>query len=171
MNSSGTGYTAGELSTWIARVCAILDKRGEPFALMGGAAVMLFGRRARTRDIDFIALGSRDSLLKSAADDGLVVEVKSEWHVRLWSADRAHYADVVDANAPLLEEGVRRARRMTLANVDVPVVPPEVLVALKMVAGRPRDLRDVEDILENTETVDRVEVDRLLAPYELSLPR
>lgn len=60
---------------------------------------------------------------------------------------------------------------MTLANVDVPVVPPEVLVALKMVAGRPRDLRDVEDILENTETVDRVEVDRLLAPYELSLPR
>lgn len=171
MSTSGSGYTAGELAAWLRTIRALLDECGEPYALMGGAAVMLYGRRARTRDVDFIVLGTRATLAERARRAGLVVERKSEWHTRLWSPDRAHYADVVDANAPILEEGVRRARSVLVAGVEVPVVPPEVLVALKVIAGRPRDARDVEDILENAPDTDRQEIERLLAPFGLELPR
>lgn len=170
MSNSGSGYTADELATWVLKIRALLDECGEPYALMGGAAVMLYGRRARTRDIDFVVLGSHAGLADRALAQGLIVERKSEWHLRLWSADRAHYADIVAADAPLLEDGVRRASVVPIAGVDVPVVPLEVLVALKVIAGRPRDLRDVADILESRPEADREEIGRLLAPFGLALP-
>ncbi len=131
---------------------------------------MLYGRRARTRAIDFIVLARGPDVAQRALAEDLIVEEKSEWHLRVWSADRAHYADLVDANDPLLEEGVRRARVAQLAGVDVPVVPAEVLVALKVIAGRPRDLRDIEDIYEHTANLDRDAIERLLAPFGLDAP-
>jgi hypothetical protein len=152
------------------RVQALLDDAGGRYALIGGAAVMAYGNRARTRDLDFVVLMALDDVASRAEAQGLEVERKSEWHLRLWDAGRTVFADILDANVPLLEEAVRRAVPVVVGQVSLKMAPPEVLVALKVIAGRPRDLRDIEDVLEET-AVDVDEVQRLLAPFDLELPR
>lgn len=169
MSTSTTGYTAEELRAWLMLLEPILRAAAEPFAVFGGVAVMHYGRRARTVDVDFLVDGTLERLSELAAAAGLVVERKSDWHRRLWAADRSIYADVVLADTDLTRSAVRGARTGIIADVELPIVPPEALVALKVIAARPRDLRDVADVLENT-TVDREAVNALLAPYELTLP-
>jgi predicted nucleotidyltransferase len=164
-----SGFTRDELRAFLQTMCTLLDEHAQPYALIGGAAVMHHGRRARTRDIDFVVVGDTAALSSAASAAALIVERKSTSHLRLWTQDRAHYADILDADVPFLDAAVRAALRVELAGVSVPIVSAEVLVALKIIAGRPRDLRDVEDILENQPGLSRAHVDAILQPFGLRL--
>ena len=139
------------------------------YALMGGGAVMLHGRRARTRDVDFIVALDEpqfDALLARAVERGLQAERKSSWHMRV-RRDGAVYADVVLADAPILVDAVQSAVPRSFCGTMVPVISAEHLIALKVLAGRPRDLRDVADIVETQPALNVAKVQRLLADFDV----
>ena len=169
--NSGEGYTGAELAAWLQRVVGILHATGLAHALGGGCAVLLYGRRARTRDVDFFVVASPDAwqaLPDTLAPTGLLVERKAAWHYRLWDAPK--YADLILAEVPAQVEAVQAAVLRNLAGVDVRVMPPEHLVALKVLAGRPRDRRDVGEIVDEVPDLDPATIARLLAPFEVPWP-
>lgn len=166
-----TGFTKDDLAEWLARIMGFLRAAGPSFALVGGASVLLYGRRARTRDVDVLVVTTDEvwaDLDQLALAHGLRPERKGPWHWRLWSEPM--YADLLRAEVPLQVEAVLAAKLHDFAGIAVPVAPPEHVVALKVVAGRPGDLRDVGEIAERVPDLDRQEVRRLLAPFDLDWP-
>ncbi len=51
-------------------------------------------------------------------------------------------------------DAIARARPTTIAGVTVPLVTPEDLVILKVVASRPRDIADIEAVVAATPRLD-----------------
>jgi hypothetical protein len=80
--------------------------------------------------------------------------------------------DVVLAGPGLEEEFLAAARELDLAGVAVPVISPEDLVVTKILAGRPKDLDDVQSILrEQRAVLDLDRCRRFLALLEEALAR
>jgi len=75
--------------------------------------------------------------------------------------------DVVIAEGGLYEEFLARAKRADLGGVLVPVVSPEDLVAMKILAGRRKDLEDVRGVLlEQAATLDLARVRDVIRALE-----
>lgn len=164
--SSASGYTGPELAEWLEEITSLLRDASVPFALIGGASVMLYGKRSRTRDIDFLVelYANGWSLLdQRLTAAGLRVEAKGPWHHRVWR-DRM-FADLILAEVPMQTEAIALAHLQLLAGIELPVARPEYIVALKCLAGRPQDLRDVAEIREGVTDLDEALVSRLLAPF------
>jgi len=134
--------------------------------VIGGVAVMHHAARASTADVDFLVAfepGEKDSLVALAQAAGWRVEVKSVWQLRLHGPDT--YADIVDAQVPLELQAAREAVPVDLPPVTLRVAPLPHLVALKLIADRPRDRRDVEAICELHPGLDVRRVNELIAPF------
>ncbi len=164
------GYTRDELADILVATSELLCEVAPQHALIGGAAVMFYGERARTRDVDFLAdFGDdeRERLIARADERGMRVERKATWHLRLWLGGQ--YADVIQAEVDVQRAAVQSAREVELRLGKVRIVAVEHLVALKILAGRPRDMQDVDNILELHPDLDRECVQVLLAPWGLAL--
>lgn len=103
---------------------------GIPHALVGGLAVGLHGHPRATKDVDFIvgtsAFASTKPILAFREELGDIVR---------WG--------VIDLLAALPDDpALEHALRLPVAG-DVPVVPVEVLVLMKLRARRPQDEADV----------------------------
>jgi hypothetical protein len=115
---------------------AELKRLGIRHALAGGLAVGAHGYVRATKDVDFLvgdeAFVRHDSGIVSFAP-GFPLTVKGV---------------TVDAIAlegePLLEAALEHPE----VSQDVPIVPVEVLVYMKLTAGRPRDRLDVAELIE-----------------------
>ena len=62
---------------------------------------------------------------------------------------------------------VARAQLREVAGRRIPVATPEDMIVLKVLAGRPRDRRDVADILENVADLDHEGIRTALAEFGL----
>ena len=146
---------------------ALLSDCAPLHTLIGGVAVMHHARRAFTRDIDYLVVfapGQKDRLIAAATAAGMVVELKSGWQLRLhWSE---HYADIVDAQVPLEIEAARCAVEVSTGKGTVRIATAEHIVALKHMAGRPRDRADILTILDEKPNLDIDLVNALLAPFD-----
>lgn len=78
--------------------------------------------------------------------------------------------DIMLAGPGLEELFIGAAEPTVIAGVEVPVIRAEHLVVMKILAGRPRDLEDVEGIVAvRGERLDRGEVEQLLEMLESAL--
>lgn len=116
------------------RVSAALTELGVPHALVGGLAVGLHGHPRATKDVDFLvgieAFASTTPLLTFRDELAGVVQ---------WG--------VIDLIAALPEDPVL-ANEVTQGKPDlVPVVGIEVLMLMKLRAGRTQDLADIEALV------------------------
>lgn len=59
---------------------------------------------------------------------------------------------------PFEEDAVRRARMMKAKGFEIPIATPEDLLVLKAIAGRPRDIVDMEGLLAANPSIDRIQV-------------
>jgi predicted nucleotidyltransferase len=66
---------------------------------------------------------------------------------------------------PFEEEAVRRALPMKARGLEIPVATPEDLVILKAIAGRPRDIVDIEGLLAANPRIDRNRVRSVTAIF------
>ena len=161
-----SGYTRVELEDWLIQITSLLAECVPKHALIGGVAVMHHARRAYTRDIDFLVVfapGEKEKLIAAATSAGLVVEKKSDWQLRVHRQE--HYADIVDAQVPLEVDAVHRAISVPTSAGAVQIAAVEYIVALKVLAGRPRDKADVLTILDEHPDLDVVLVNELLLPF------
>jgi hypothetical protein len=139
----------------LVRVC---DREKLPFMVIGGMAAALLGRPRLTADVDatlWIDPEELDSLLHAARREGFAERIpnalpfaRKHRVLRLVHQPSAVPADLSLGALPFEESAIRRARRIRVAGVAVPVAAPEDLMVMKAVAQRPRDITDMESLLD-----------------------
>jgi hypothetical protein len=124
--------------------------------LFGAQAVVVHGRPRLTTDIDVaVELGERTvaNLVDAMAEQG--IDLRFPLDARLQAArllPAVHSPsrlpiDIVITSPGFDEEVLDRALPVQLGGVVVPVVSPEDLIAMKILAGRPKDLEDVRGVV------------------------
>jgi hypothetical protein len=140
----------------------LFEQLETPYAIMGGIAVRVYGIPRPTHDVDFTLAIDRGRLpdlyaavealgytVPEAYAGGWVDQVAGMPLVkfRLFLEGRGVDIDVFLAESRYQEELLGRRRRDQIDDLDVWFVSPEDLILLKLLAGRPRDVADVGDIL------------------------
>jgi hypothetical protein len=130
---------AEEIDRGIGEVAQLAAAQGVHVALIGGAALQLLGSDRLTKDIAFAA----DRLI-----EGLSAQGSLEFGGVKATTSSGVPVDLVvrdDKYRALYEAAVDRATR--IEGVPVFVVGAEYLIAMKMVAGRPKDDADLEFLI------------------------
>lgn len=143
-------------------VIALLDRQSIPYVVMGGFAVRLYALPRPTFDVDFTILIQRSDLpefYRAAETLGLTIpavqaagwvdEVRGLPLIKLqWFIDkRAIDIDLFLAETPYQQELMRRRKWSGAEAMEGWFVTAEDLILLKLLAGRPKDLVDIGDIL------------------------
>lgn len=135
------------------------------FALLGGLAVSTWGVIRATQDIDFIAdcdpspirnIPLREKLKKSLEEQNTSVEwrvgdyddpIPLLLRVELSPKFQSVGADILWAHKRWQREALQRAIDVDVDGSKIPVLHPEDLILMKLDAGGPQDLLDVERLL------------------------
>ena len=151
----------------------LFEDRSIPYALMGGLAVRAYAIPRNTGDLDFtVAVDSEQMAffvedirglgftVPESYDSGWLDQVSGMpvLKARLYLEGRGIDADLFIADSPYQHELVSRSVPVTVEDFKVSMVTPEDLVLLKLLADRPRDRIDVEDLLF---TLGELDVDYL----------
>jgi hypothetical protein len=146
-----------DLTSW-------LDAASIQGAVIGGLAASLLGRPRVTNDVDVLVLVEEQAwpdLLASGERFGFLPRIADPLsflrrsHVLLLR----HQPSAIDLDMsvgglPFEEEVVRRSTRVEIGDVSIPLISAEDLLIMKAVAHRPRDLIDIEAVLERQDNLD-----------------
>ncbi|GMQ89837.1 MAG: hypothetical protein BMS9Abin10_0172 [Gammaproteobacteria bacterium] len=162
----------GDLTTWLKTAQA-------PGVIIGGVAASLLGRPRVTRDIDalvmldeaewmrFLTLGQRfgfEPRRPDAIDFARQVRVLLVQH-----APSGIDIDIVFGALPFEEEVVANAISVDVAGIRLSLPTPEDLIIMKAVAHRPRDLGDIEAVLDTHPELDTKRVRRWVREFSMAL--
>ncbi len=144
--------------------------------VFGAEAVNLYGFPRKTADLDLtIDLGDRPPIdflpvLRRAGFEPLQDQAFIDETRVIPVAHRATKLpiDLVLAGPGLEQLFLERVRYHRVGTVQVPVIAPEHLVVTKVLAGRPKDLEDVRELLAVAK-LDREEIEALLGELEEAL--
>jgi predicted nucleotidyltransferase len=140
----------------------LLDELAIDYAVMGGFAVRAHGVPRPTYDVDltvaldrerlpllFDRLRDRDFQIPRVYETGWVDRVTELPLLKLqrYIRDKTLDVDLFLAEPLFLAEAMKRRSRIDAEGKLLWVVSPEDLILLKLLAGRPRDLGDVGDVL------------------------
>jgi predicted nucleotidyltransferase len=141
------------------RILRVLDEHGVDYVLIGGLAVQTHGHVRTTNDADLIPAPDRANLERLAAalrelaarvlnpgEEGAEIDAKMLPRATIWQfATRDGGIDVMHEvpGGRSFEELSERALRVTLGDVEVPVVGLDDLIQMKLARARPVDLADV----------------------------
>ncbi len=136
----------------LAGLTVELERRGLPFMVIGGQAVLLHGRPRLTEDID-LTLGADPGALEAVREvcSTLGLEplpadverfVRETFVLPARHADFGLRVDFIFSTTPYEQQAIERAIRISLAGAAVPFAAAEDLLIHKLFAGRPRDLED-----------------------------
>lgn len=148
---------AQTLTRLLVDLAAVLDRRGLAWYVFGAQAAVIWGRPRLTADVDVTVLvpdSALDALLGDLSRSGFVLRVSEvgEFVRRTRVLPLVHSGshvpvDLVLAGPGLEEVFLQRARRVDLGGTAIPVISPEDLVVTKILAGRPKDIDDVQSVL------------------------
>lgn len=151
-----------DLTTVIHDLVDIFDQLCLPYAIMGGIAVRAYGIPRPTYDVDFTLAVPRERLgemFAAITDRGYSVPESYEhgWvdtvggmplvKVRLFLDGRVVDADVFIAETDFQREVIERRVTADVEGRTVNLVSAEDLILFKLIAARPRDLLDIQDVL------------------------
>ncbi len=163
----------------LARTAGHLANRGIPYMIIGGQAVLLYGEPRLTRDIDItVGLGPERA--------GEMISLAGELGLRLLAEDPLRFAretlvvpciddasgirvDFILSQSAYEREAIARARAVEMDEVMVNYASLEDLLIHKVVAGRPRDLEDIRNILVKNPAYDRDYVLSWLREFDRAL--
>jgi len=150
-------------------------------AVIGGVAASLLGRPRLTRDVDVlvsVAESRWNEFLAGATQFGLVprhpdaIAFAHTARVLLMRHEPSTVdVDVVLGALPFEEEILARATTIHIDGIPITLASAEDIVILKAVAGRPRDLGDIESVLAANPTLDHVRVRRWVREFSTALGR
>ena len=156
----------------------LLDRRGIPYMVIGGQAVLLYGEPRLTRDID-ITLG----VDTDRAD--AVLDIVRALALRPIPADIESFVkrtmvlpaieersgirvDFIFSFTPYETQAIGRARRVGMKGREVSFASPEDLIIHKIFAGRPRDLEDAKAVVLKNPGIDIEYVRSWLGEFDRS---
>jgi hypothetical protein len=155
---------------------------GDPWYVFGAQACVAYGVARLTADVDVTAAVPETDLprfVRAMEEAGFAPRVPDpaafarEARVLPFThAPTGIPVDLVLLGTPLEEQILSRIRRLDLGGAAVPFIGPEDLVAVKILAGRPKDLGDAQALLtRHAGSVDVAAVRALLAAFERALDR
>jgi predicted nucleotidyltransferase len=172
-----------ELNELLSVAARTLAEAGVAHALIGGCARNVYAPPRSTRDVDLAVAMSPEQYARVAESlraQGFshVTETRSEGEstpdVALFSDDSAGRIDLLLAHTDFEHSAIARAREVVfpLANTSIPVVRVEDLIIYKALAGRPRDLGDIEEVVSAQERagtiIDWPHIERECADWEVT---
>ncbi|MDQ3010498.1 MAG: nucleotidyltransferase [Acidobacteriota bacterium] len=147
--------------------------------IIGGVAVALIAQPRMTEDIDAVISLDTDlleSFLSTAGSYGFVPRISdaadfARRHrvILLQHQPTGINIDLSCGVLPFEEEMILRARPLTIGSLKIKVATPEDLVIMKAVAHRPRDIADIEAILNIEPTLDLERVRRWVSQFAEAL--
>jgi hypothetical protein len=158
----------------------VLEGFGGRWYLFDAQAVVVWGRPRLTGDVDvtaFLEPAASAAFVTAMGHAGFELRVRDvdDFVARTRVLPFTHSAsglalDVVLAGPGLEEEFLRTVRRVDFGGTPVPVIGPEELIVTKILAGRSKDLDDVQGILRSQEaTLDAERVRALLRLLEAAI--
>lgn len=150
------------LESALRSVIQVLDQRSIPYAVMGGLAVRVYAIPRFTNDVDLTISLGRDEL--PALFEALR-SINCEIPPPYWTgwldsvaglplfkavfigSERSVEIDLFVAETKFQQSLIQRRQRIQVGTEQIAFVSPEDLILLKLIASRPRDLIDVQDIL------------------------
>ncbi len=128
-----------------------------PYATIGGVGVSLIAGARATQDVDavlWLDTGELESFVQSGAPHGFMGRISDapEFARRnrvllLQHQPTGINVDLSCGALPFEEEMIARARELVIGSIRIKVATPEDLIITKAVAHRPRDIADIEAIL------------------------
>jgi hypothetical protein len=172
-----------DLTAVIHELIGLFDRFQLPYAIMGGIAVRAHGLPRPTFDVDFVLAVSRErlgDLFAAIEEAGYTVpdHYRGGWidsvsgmplfKVRLFLEGRG-----IDADIFLVENDFQRdvmSRRILdeIEGKPVQLITAEDLILFKLLAGRPRDILDIKDIVFMQGQLDEGYMRRWAAPLGVS---
>jgi len=155
----------------LERLALALDKAGFRYMVIGGQAVLLYGEPRLTKDIDVTLDADLDRLAdvrevaKSLRLDALVDPedfTRKTMVLPCRDPSTGIRIDFIFSFSPYEKEAIGRARKVRIGSAEVSFASLEDLVVHKMVAGRPRDLEDVKNVLLKNPGVDQAYLEKWL---------
>ncbi len=163
----------------LKKLAKALDAAGFPYMLIGGQAVLLYGEPRLTKDghVTLDADPTRfPELIKVVQELGwkiLVNEpqefVKETMILPAIDPETTIRVVFIFSFTPYERQALQRAREVKIDDVEVRFASPEDLIIHKMIAGRPRDLEDVRNILLKNPGVERDSILHWLKQFEMSM--
>lgn len=128
--------TSPDIAAAVREGSRALRAAGVRHALCGGIAVGAYGRPRATKDVDFLV--GEEAFVKH----GVLVTMNPGVPTKVGTVpvDSVPLEPHLRALEPLLESPPE--------SEGIPIVPPEALIAMKLVAGRLQDQADVAALLE-----------------------
>lgn len=175
----------GDAPNWqdaLAATQQLLDELGGKGVIIGGVAVGLIAEPRMTQDVDAMLLLDIDdlpTLLTTAEKCGLVPRIsdvvafaRRSRVVLLSHAATGTDVDISLGMLPIEWEIVERAQRIDAGGLFVRLPTPEDLIILKAIAHRPKDLLDIQTIVETYPQLDRKRIERWMRDFAdtLELP-
>lgn len=145
------------LAKLIRRIAEALDRARIPYMIIGGQAVLLYGRPRLTRDIDItLGIDTNDFARLSSVCEGLALRILPES-----PSDFVRQTGVLPAEDPesrirvdfifsfseYERQAIDGAKRVIMDDYPVRFASCEDIIVHKMVAGRAVDIEDVRHLL------------------------
>ena len=158
-----------DLPAVIFELVDLFDRMGLPYAIMGGIAVRAHAIPRPTYDVDFTVAVPPDrlgDLLATIAERGYTIpdQCAGGWtdrvggmplvKVRLYLDGRGVDADLFLVETPFQRDVIERRVACQVEGRSMWVVSAEDLVLFKLIASRPRDLIDIQDVFFTQGTLD-----------------
>lgn len=163
------------LRTALGEIGALLDGLSIRWALAGGLAANRYRRSPRhTDDVDLLLANTGpglDMLESTLTDAGWSVQ-RADPRGELLRARHSQLGpvDLLIAGTPYQQEALHRAVvdvEMVPGAGEVPVLTVEDVIVHKLIAGRYRDLADIEEILETKPSLEEPYIERWAEFWEV----
>jgi hypothetical protein len=148
---------------------------GVPGVVIGGVAAGLLGRPRATQHLDAVVLLAPErwaAFLEAGTRFGFGPRVSEALNfarqarvLLVRHGASAVDADVTFAGLPFEEEVVASAKPVEVGGVLVPLPTPEDLIVMKAFAHRPRDMADIESLLDSHPKLDLRRVRRWVREF------
>jgi hypothetical protein len=170
----------GPLLQAIGAVTAWLREADVPAAVIGGVAASVLGRPRVTKDVDlvvalaeekelpgFLALAERHGVTPRTADSLDFAKVSRVLLLR--HEPSGIEIDISLAGLPFEREVIERALERTVRGVVFRVATAEDLIVMKAIALRPRDVADIEALLDTHPDLDLERIRAFLRAFTEAL--
>lgn len=163
----------------LEKVAFELTTQHIPYIVIGGQAVLLYGEPRLTRDIDItLGIGIDELERIKTIVDGIPLKplvsdpeefVKKTMVFPVIDEKSGIRVDFIFSFSPYERQAIERARGIVLGTTEVMFGSLEDVVIHKIIAGRARDIDDIERILLKNPDYDKTYIEKWLGEFDKSL--
>lgn len=140
------------------------------YCVIGGIAVLMYGGRASTLDLDlYLVAKSRLRLLNTLRALGASVQPRGEFQYQ--GKYKGFRFDVLVADRWVGLPALRRAKKIVFGKTSLKIATPEDIIIMKTLADRPIDRRDVQELREILKSIDERYIQKRLEITRRALSR